>query len=222
MLPKLDDFTVTTSWTNSEKSVVHLLESPRGEKVILKAYRRGFTTSMFRAYVASSYVARRLPLVPRVLGFQPWRNELYFSYISGQRVLEWVLQRFGGNLRLADFQSCHGLNPPDHVDPRIAEAFSRFRESVSPEPQRLKKAIRTSYSSLHRVGILHGSPDPRNIIYDGTRVLIIDFDHARPSLNPAAIDYRWLRYWYGLDLSCEADVAETDATMPRTADELRR
>src|SRR6059036_2757544 len=105
MLPKLDDFRVTTSWTNSEKSVVRLLENPRGEKIIVKAYRRGFTALMFREYVVSSYVARRLPLVPRVLGFRPWRNELYFSYLSGQRVLEWVLQRFGGSLSLADFQS---------------------------------------------------------------------------------------------------------------------
>ena len=104
MLPKPDELTVVTSWTNGHKAVVHLVENRTGEKLILKAYRPGFTSAMFREYVATRYVARKLSVVPRVLGFRPWRKELYFSYISGQRVLEWVLQRFGDNVTLSEFQ----------------------------------------------------------------------------------------------------------------------
>src|SRR5256885_8634915 len=89
MLPKPDELTVITSWTNGHKAVVHLVEHGNGEKLILKVYRPGFTSAMFREYVAARYVATKLSVVPRVLGFRPWRKELYFSYISGQRVLEW-------------------------------------------------------------------------------------------------------------------------------------
>ena len=204
MLPKPDELTVVTSWTNGHKAVVHLVENRTGEKLILKAYRPGFTSAMFREYVATRYVARKLSVVPRVLGFRPWRKELYFSYISGQRVLEWVLQRFGDNVTLSEFQSFHGLNPPDYVDPHVAEAFARFRQSMSEEARRLKEAIRTSYSSLHRIGILHGSADPRNVIYDQDRVFIIDFDHARPSFNPEKLDYKSLTYWYGCRPTCNS------------------
>src|SRR5207253_11420435 len=119
MLPKRDQFGVVTSWTNGQKAIVHLLENDIGEKLILKRYRPGFPVTMFREYAVARYVARRLSVVPRVIGFRPWRRELYFSYISGQRVLEWVLQRFGGNVALSDFQSFHGLNPPEHVDPHV-------------------------------------------------------------------------------------------------------
>lgn len=197
MLPKLDSLTVITSWTNGEKAVVHLLENGAGEKFIIKAYRPGYTATMFREYVVARYVARRLTVVPQVLGFRPWRKEICFSYVSGQRVLEWVMQRFGDNVTLSKFQSFHGLNPPHHVDPDVAEAFARFRQSMSAEAQQLKEAIRTSYSCLHRIGILHGSADPRNVIYDHDRVFIIDFDHSRPSFNPAKLDSQSLAYWYG-------------------------
>jgi hypothetical protein len=197
MLPKLDELSVITSWTNGQKAVVQLLEKSTGEKFIRKAYRPGFTAAMFREYVAARYVASKLSIVPKVLGFRPWRGELYFSYIPGQRVLEWVLQRFGGDVTLSEFQSFHGLNPPNHVEPRVADAFARFRQSTSEEAQGLKEAIRTSYSNLHRVGILHGSADPRNVIYDEHCVFIIDFDHARPSFKAAELDYKSLTYWYG-------------------------
>lgn len=198
MLPKLHNFTVITSWTNSEKAVVHLLEHSAGEKLILKAYRPGYTATMFREYVVAKYLASRLLIVPQVLGFRPWEKELYLSYISGQRVLEWVMQRFGDNSNLSRFHSFHGLSPPHYVDPEVAQAFARFRDSTSDEAQRLKEAIRTSYSSLHKIGILHGSADPRNIIYGQDRVFIIDFDHARLSLNPARLESQSLLYWYGI------------------------
>lgn len=198
MLQKPEQFRVVTSWTNGRKATVHLLENIKGEKCICKVYRPGFLCSMFREYVAAKYLAMRLPMVPQVLAFRPSKKQLIFSYIPGQRVLEWVLQRFGGkDLQLSEFQSFHGLDPPEHVDPRVAEAFAQFRRSSSEEAIRLRQAIRASYSSLHQVGMLHGSADPRNAIYDHDRLYIIDFDHARPSLNPAA-DHRSLSYWYGL------------------------
>ena len=134
------------------------------------------------------------------------REKIFFAYIPGQRVLEWVLQRFGDkHLSLSEFQSFHGLDPPDHVDARVAEAFVRFRQSTSEEAYRLNQAVKASYSCLRQIGIFHESTDPRNVIYDQDRVFIIDFDHARPSFNPVRIDYRSLTYWYGLlqEDSCE-------------------
>jgi hypothetical protein len=198
MLPTPDDFTVTTSWTNGQKAVVDLMTNRAGKKIIKKVYRPGYTSAMFREYMVAKYVASRLAIVPQVLGFRPLQKELYFSYVSGQRVLEWVMQRFGDDVNLSRYQSFHGLNPPDYVDPEVAKAFARFRESMSDEARRLKDAISNSYASLHRIGILHGSADPRNVIYDDNRVIIIDFDNSRPSLNPATLDARSLSYWYGL------------------------
>jgi hypothetical protein len=154
---------------------------------------------MFREYIATKYVSSKLSIVPKVLEFNPRRRELITSYIPGQRMLEWVLQRFGEpNLSLAQFQSIHGLDPGHYVDPRVAQAFTVFRESRSEEALRVKQAIRSSYALLHQIGFLHSSADPRNLIYDGERVFIIDFDHARPSFNPASLDYQALTYWYGL------------------------
>ena len=199
MLRTPEDFTTLTSWTNGHKAVVHLLATrPAGRKVILKAYRPGFFATMFREYLMTRYISRRLTIVPSVLDFRPWRRELYLSYLPGQRVLEWVLQRFGGGgLALSDFQSFHGLDPPHRVDSRVSEAFGRFRQSTEAEVHQVRKALRLSYSLLHRIGIQHGNADPRNVIYDGERVFLIDFDHARPSFNPAKIDNHALQYWYG-------------------------
>jgi len=195
---RLNGVTVVTSWTNGRKAVVHLVENGKGEKLIMKVYRRGFFLTMVREYIATRYIAGRRTDTPRVKGFRPWRRELMLSYVSGRRVLEWVLERFGDEgLSLADFQSFHGLDP-ERLDPRVAVAFERLRASRSEDARRLKEAIRSSYDTLHRLHILHGSPDPRNVIYDGDRVVIIDFDHTRPSFNPAKIDYRGLEYWYGL------------------------
>jgi len=191
------DLVVVDSWTNGQKAVVHLVKDRSGRELIMKAYRPGFTAVMVREYVVASYVARRLSVVPKVLRFRPRQKELYFSYIRGQRVLEWVLQHFGGTPVLSEFQSFHGLDAPHHVEPRVAAAFARFRQSASEEAHRLKEAVRASYACLHGIKILHGSPNPRNAIYDQDRVFIIDFDHARPSLNPAKIDYKSLTYWYG-------------------------
>ena len=146
----------------------------------------------------AKYLASTLTIVQQVLAFRPWEKELYLSYISGQRVWERVMQRFGDNVNLARFHSFHGLNPPHYVDPEVADAFARFRESTSSEVRRLKEAIRESYSYLHRLGILHECADPRNVIYDQDRVFIIDFDHARPSVNPSTREAGSLKCWYGI------------------------
>jgi len=195
MLLKPDNMMTTTSWTNGRTATVHLLENGSGEKVIMKRYRPGFSGTMFREYLVARHAAAGLSVVPKVLGFRPSHRELFFSYVPGRRVLEWVLQRFGGkDLVLAEFESFHGLD----TNVEVAEAFSRFRHSTGEEASRLKQAIKTSYSCLHGMGILHGSTDPRNVIYDGDKAFIIDFGHSRPSLAPARIDYRGLTHWYGI------------------------
>ena len=178
-------------------ATVHLMANDSGDRVIKKVYRPGFTAKMFREYVVARYVAQRLSIVPRVLSFRPACREIFFSYLPGQRVLEWVLDRFGDtDLVLREFQSFHGLE----TNPQVAEAFSRFRQSSSEAASGLKQAIRKSYLSLHGIRMLHGSSDPRNIIYDGDRAFIIDFDHSRPSLSPAKLECRGLTHWYGITL----------------------
>jgi serine/threonine protein kinase len=194
MWPTPDNVVVLTSWTNGHKAVVHLVQDNAGSEMIVKIYRPGFLLPMFREYAAATYAARRLSVVPRVVAFRPLRRELYFSYVRGARVLEWVLARFGHQVNLTEFQSFHGLD----LHPQVADAFTRFRRSTSDESLRLKAAIATSYASLHRIGMLHGSADPRNIIYDERRVFIIDFDHARPCFNAAKVEAASLSYWYGL------------------------
>lgn len=185
---------VITAWTNGRKAEVQLLEDSAQKKLILKAYRPGFMLPMFREYLVTLFVSRKLSIVPKVLAFQPLHKRLFLSFIDGQRVLEWVLQRYGDDgLVLSDFQSFHGLD----TNEQVASAFSRFRYSNSKEARDLKKAIHESYRSLHRIRIRHGTTDPRNIIYDGTRAFILDFDHARPSLNPSKCDLEALECWFG-------------------------
>ena len=186
---------IVCSWTNGQKAVVHLVELPRGEKQVLKVYKPGFLGWMFREYVCLRYVSRRLNIVPRLIRFRPLRRELVLSYLPGQRVLEWVLERFGQpNLPLGEFLNFEAMD----VDPRIAEAFLRLRQSTSSEASRFKQALKHSYSLLHGLGWQHGTCDPRNVIYDEHRVYIIDFDHARPSFAPTRIDYQSLDRWFGL------------------------
>lgn len=194
MLQKPDRWRVITAWTNGRKAEVQLLEDTAQKKIILKTYRSGFILPMFREYLVTTYVSRKLSIVPKVIAFQPLRKRLFLSFISGQRVLEWVLQHFGDNgLVVSDFQSFHGLE----TNEKVAAAFSRFRQSGAKEARELKKAIRESYLLLHRIRIRHGTTDPRNIIYDGKRAFILDFDHARPSLNPAKCDREALECWFG-------------------------
>jgi hypothetical protein len=201
MFPAPDELMPVKSWTNGRKAVVELLQDRSGASVIRKVYRPGFRRWMFREYAMAAYVSSRTSLSPRVLAFRPWRSEMFIQYLPGQRVLEWVLTRFGKNLNMAEFDSFRGLDPPNNVDPSIADAFGRFRQSTSEDVVRLKAAIRDSYAVLHRLKVKHGSADPRNVLYHNGRIFIIDFDNARPSLDPAAIDYEELHYWYGIGRS---------------------
>ena len=199
MSPTVNQPTRVTSWTNGRKAVVDLLEHPDGQKIIRKTYRRGFSRAMLREFTVAAYASWRVPITPRVVAFRPWRHEIFLEYIPGQRVLEWVLVRFGPpSLALSDFQSFHGLNPPHHVDSRVAEAFAAFRDSSADEARQLRAALAESYSTLHRIGVKHGSADPRNVLYRDGRIYIIDFDNARLCLDPTRYDRDDLAYWYGL------------------------
>jgi hypothetical protein len=199
-------FRIVTSWTNGRKAMVYLMQNATGQRVILKIYRPGFFLTMCREYLVTKYIGLSLSGVPRVLAFAPFERKLVLSFLTGQRVLEWVLQRFGDpGLPLEQFQSFHGLDP-DNLNPDVATAFDRFRQSTSAEAQRLRRAMRSSYEELHRIRMLHGSPDPRNVIYQDGRIFIIDFDHARPAWNPSEIDGKALEYWYRVGLA-QADGA---------------
>jgi len=188
---------VVRSWTNGRRANVHLVEQESGQRVIVKCYRGRFFATMVREYLFTMYLSRRLDIIPKVLAFKPFSMELVFSYVPGERVFEWVLARHGDDdLRLEDYQSYDYLDTCNIV----ARAFKKFRDSKSRETVRLKQAIRESYELLHKTGFVHGSADPRNIIYDGKRVSIIDFDHSRPSLKPRTLEYKALSKWYGLTL----------------------
>jgi len=187
--------TVLCSWTNGKRAVVNLVQNEAGEKYIHKIYYRGHSLWMLREYANAKYLSSRLSIVPRLISFHYWHRELVFSYIPGQRVFEWVLERFGDpGLQLDEFLNFE----PMYTDERVTSAFAYFRNSSSPEAINLKQAIKESYGELHRIGFQHGTCDPRNIIYDGQRVFIIDFDHARPGLNPGKYDYPELAQWFGV------------------------
>ncbi len=199
MLPKRDSIRTLCTWNNGEKAVVHLVEDSNGEKQIQKLYKPGFAGWMFREYLSIRYLSRWLDIIPKLVSFRPWKKELIISYIPGQRVLEWVLEHFGQpNLDLDEFRNFEAMGR----DPRITEAFVRFRESSSTEALRLKQAIKQSYARLHGIGWQHGTSDPRNVLYDGRQAYIIDFDHARPSLAPVRNDYPALTRWFGIAPNC--------------------
>ncbi len=184
-----------SSWTNGGRADVFLLANRDGKKLIVKRYRPHFIGTMLRDYFMLKYVSGRLAIAPRVLEFSPRKLELCLSYLEGQRLLEWVLQRYGDEgIQLGRYQSFHGLE----TDPQIALAFKRFRESQEINALALKESIRASYAQLHGIGVLHGSADPRNVIYDGQQVLIIDFGHSRPCLNAAKLEYCSLTSWFGI------------------------
>lgn len=150
---------------------------------------------MLREFLVLSYLSH-LNILPRVLAFHLGRREMVLSYLPGERVLEWVLRRYGDPaLDLETFKSVHGLES----NPTVDRAFHRFRESQDQESVELKTAIKASYRLLHGKGFVHGDPSPRNLIFNGRAVYLVDFDHSRPSLDPAAVDFKALRRWYGLE-----------------------
>lgn len=192
---RTDNSRVVSSWTNGRMANVYLVEEESGRRVIRKRYKRRFLLAMVREYLATVYLTHWLDITPRVLSFGLISGELVLSHMPGVRVLEWVLARYGDpDLRIEDFQSFHGLD----TNATVAEAFRRFRDCRSPEAVRLKQAISRSYAALHRTWFVHGGADPRNIIYDGERVFIIDFNQSRPSLNPQQFERACLCRWYGI------------------------
>jgi tRNA A-37 threonylcarbamoyl transferase component Bud32 len=195
MLQINDRDQIITTWTNGRKAIVNLMADSKGEQYIQKLYRPGFTFSMIREYIITDYLSKRLDIVPKVLKFRPVQKQIYLSFMKGKRVLEWVLEHFGDDgVSIMDFQSVHGLE----TNQTIAVAFKRFRESNSTDATRLREAIKLSYVRLHKLKFVHGSTDPRNIIYDGNMVHIIDFDNSRPSLLPEKVDSGRLKMWYGI------------------------
>jgi len=190
-----DRGTVVRTWTNGSKADVDLVSLP-DRRIIRKRYRAGVVprTAMFREYLGLKML-QGLEFVPSVVEFLPFERQLAMSFLEGQRVLEWVLERFGApGIDLEFFASFHGLNERED----IKEAFARFRSSTAPEAQRLRQDIARSYTALHRRRVIHGDPSPRNLLYDGKLVYLIDFDHWRPSAAPAKIDGRAIQNWYGI------------------------
>ncbi len=150
---------------------------------------------MLREFIALSYLSS-LSILPRVLAFYPLHREMVLSYLPGERVLEWVLKRYGDDgLDLDGFTSFHGIETNQVVD----RAFRSFRESTDASSRALKDSIRSSYQILHRTKFIHGDPSPRNLIFDGRIVYLVDFDHSRPSIDPARVDFVALQRWYGLE-----------------------
>jgi tRNA A-37 threonylcarbamoyl transferase component Bud32 len=203
---KRSELEIRRSWTNGEKADVHLVVTPQGAQQILKVYRPGFNAWMLREYLTLRLLSNRFVPVPKLLAFRPFRRELLMSLVPGERVLEWVLREFGQpGLNLEEFENFDDL----YTDPRIVGAFQQLRESEEPKAVKVKEAIKTSYNRLHALGWQHGTSDPRNLIYDGQSVYIIDFDHARPSLTPAKGDLQALQYWFGIGSTPSASAEDS-------------
>jgi serine/threonine-protein kinase RIO1 len=198
MSPKLRDHKVINRWTNGRKAVVYLLDRGDGSCFILKHYKARFMGTMFREWSSTKYLATRVSQTPRLLGASFLRRSLEISYFEGERVLEWVLARFGPkDLDLKEFASFHGL----YTNPTVLDAFEKFRNSSDPEAVKLRSAIQKSYATLHRAGWIHGSADPRNLIYDGEHAYIIDLDHARPAISGKKNENSSLKRWFGVEAS---------------------
>lgn len=186
---------VLESWTNGSMADIYLTQNECGEKAVRKCYRSGFLHALMREYLTLTYLSR-LPIVPRIVQVRILHRELILSYLPGVRVLEWVLKNYGDpRLDLRKYHSYHGLETDQDID----RAFCRFRNSHDTTGSALKGAISSSYAMLHGTGFTHGDPSPRNLIYDGELVYLIDFDHARPSPGPGQIDRRSLERWYAVE-----------------------
>lgn len=178
------------------------MQGSNGTKYLVKRYRRRFLPTMIREIVCLRFLATRLNTVPRLLGIDLLRSEIVLSYIAGERLLEWVLKRCAPpDIQLNQFQSFHGLK----TNPVVQDAFEQFRARLDAEILKVKRAIQRSYDELHSVKWIHGSADPRNLIYDGNRVFIIDFDHARPCLHPARKEAPGLERWFGISAADAPD-----------------
>jgi tRNA A-37 threonylcarbamoyl transferase component Bud32 len=182
-------------WDNGAKAVVSHVKGPDGIDYISKVYRKGQFHTFLRELMVLKFLGPRVSCVPAVLSFDLSRRETFLNFIGGERVLEWVLRRFGGAaIDIDSFASFHGLE----TDATVSAAFEAFRASTCSESLMLKQAILRSYAELHKHKFVHGDPSPRNLIFDGDNVSIIDFDHSRPSLQPRRVDGLKIRRWYGV------------------------
>lgn len=192
---KYDEWDTVTEWTNGSKADVYLIRSKDGARAIRKCYRRRLLRPILQEYVSLRYLAKT-GIVPEILRFSLRRAEFVLSFIEGQRVLEWVVERFSEpDTDLDQFRSFHGLDS----NPIVTAAFDKFRNATDEDSVRLRAAIVATYSKFHAAHYLHGDPSPRNLIYNEDKVFLIDFDHSRPSLNPEAIDFIKLSRWYGVE-----------------------
>ncbi len=196
MLQMHRDHDVINRWTNGRKAIVYLLGRKDGSCFILKHYKLRFLGTMIREWSATKYLSERVLHTPRLLGANFLTRSLEISYCEGERVLEWVLARYGPqNLDLKEFGSFHGMQ----TNETVLGAFTAFRASLNEEAVQLRSVIERSYSTLHRAGWIHGSADPRNLIYDGQNAYIIDLDHARPAIGAVRVENSSLKRWFGVE-----------------------
>jgi hypothetical protein len=195
MLPTPSDHQVVTSWLNGRKAAVHLLKRPDATLYILKQYKAKCFPTYLRELFATAHLAKKTKVTPRLLSSNIFQRTFCLGFIPGQRVLEWVLERFAPTkVNLEEFQSCHGLQ----TNPLIQQSFANLRASASEEAQKLRAAIAVSYKALHEVGWSHGSADPRNILYHESVIYIIDLDHARPAFGALDKERASLDRWFGI------------------------
>lgn len=186
---------VVSRWDNGSKANVSHLRDSAGIEYIRKDYRSGQFLTFCRELAVLKYLGSRISCVPSVLSFELAGSTTYLEYVAGERVLEWVLRKFSvDQVDLDSYKSFHGLE----TNKVVGMAFDRFKGSDNLEARALKNAIANSYRKLHREYFVHGDPSPRNLIFDGSNVTIIDFDHSRPSRKPFKIDGAKLEHWYGI------------------------
>lgn len=95
---------------------------------------------------------------------------LYIEWIAGDRLKEYMIQRYLG---LQDLDSYHRTET-------IKRAYELFKDDQSPETMNVKTQVFSIVRLLHRYGIMHGDLDPRNftITPDGL-VKVFDFSNGQ-------------------------------------------
>ena len=150
---------------------------------------------LIREFLILIYLERKLPTIPKVINIDLKNKTMHLTFVEGERALEWVLKRYGTKgLNVAQFKSFHGLD----TNPIVASAFAKLKSSTDKNAKCFKKAIKLAYEEFHNLNFAHGDPSPRNLVYDGKIIHLIDFDRTRLSFNPQAIDRKQLSHWYDL------------------------
>lgn len=181
--------TVLRTW-QSDYADTHLVQLPSGDRLIRKCYRSPFYLYFLRETLVMKRLSR-LSVVPPLRRTGWLSLELEITWQAGPTVLEWILDRHGQDLA-PDSEN------DGSASEATAEALQRFRESGDPADEKLRAAIRNAYADLHESRFMHGDPGPQNLIYEGERVYLVDFDHGRPSADPARLDNLQLAQLYGV------------------------